>query len=158
MLNSNCFLFPMFFTLNAIFCWSKPFTHPEHQLRHYYTMTKATVDNPVVLGSEGSGTIEAIPEGETSFQVGQKAAGGLANAINSCPFCWFLEGVWWWCFFFSIETWDLSPLFWGGKLKDLKVERLFWFLFFQYCFRSVHRKQQTLVKVGVAFCFSWSNV
>jgi len=39
---------------------------------HYYTMTKATVDNPVVLGSEGSGTIEAIPEGETSFQVGQK--------------------------------------------------------------------------------------
>ena len=43
------------------------------KLRHYYTMTKATVENPVVLGSEGSGTIEAIPEGETSFQVGQKA-------------------------------------------------------------------------------------
>ena len=51
-------------------------------------MTKATVENPVVLGSEGSGTIEAIPEGETSFQVGQKAAGGKSkNAINSCHFC-----------------------------------------------------------------------
>ena len=42
-------------------------------------MTKATVENPVVLGSEGSGTIEAIPEGETSFQVGQKAAGGKSK-------------------------------------------------------------------------------
>ena len=45
-------------------------------------MTKATVENPVVLGSEGSGTIEAIPEGETSFQVGQKAAGGSRSCCT----------------------------------------------------------------------------
>ncbi|CAE7810797.1 rtn4ip1, partial [Symbiodinium sp. CCMP2456] len=39
---------------------------------HYYTMTKATSENPVILGSEGSGTVEQVPEG-SSFQVGQKA-------------------------------------------------------------------------------------
>ncbi|CAE7238889.1 rtn4ip1 [Symbiodinium microadriaticum] len=38
---------------------------------HYYTMTKATSDNPVILGSEGSGTVEQVPEG-SSFEVGQK--------------------------------------------------------------------------------------
>eukprot|EP00435_Cladocopium_sp_Y103_P057648 s184_g19.t3 len=39
---------------------------------HYYTMTKATAENPVILGSEGSGVIESVSQGETKFQVGQK--------------------------------------------------------------------------------------
>ena len=36
-------------------------------------MTKATAEDPVILGSEGSGTVESVAEGETAFQVGQKA-------------------------------------------------------------------------------------
>jgi Zn-dependent alcohol dehydrogenase len=36
-------------------------------------MTKATPENPVILGMEGAGIIESVSQGETKFQVGQKA-------------------------------------------------------------------------------------
>lgn len=39
---------------------------------HYLTMTKATPENPVVLGCEGAGIIESVSQGETKFKVGQK--------------------------------------------------------------------------------------
>lgn len=39
---------------------------------HYITMTKATPENPVILGMEGAGIIESVSQGETKFQVGQK--------------------------------------------------------------------------------------
>ena len=47
--------------------------------RHYYTMTKATPEKPVILGSEGSGVVEQTSEG-SSFQVGQKAGNGRSPA------------------------------------------------------------------------------
>ena len=38
---------------------------------HYYTITKATPENPVVLGSEGSGTVETVADG-SPFQIGDR--------------------------------------------------------------------------------------
>ena len=80
-------------------------------------MTKATVENPVVLGSEGSGTIEAIPEGETSFQVGQKA-GGFCDCdtfISLSFFVFFGGGVLVVMFSFVFFELSLSGFFLRGK-------------------------------------------
>lgn len=55
-------------------------------------MTKATADNPVILGSEAAGIIESVSPGEIKFQVGQKAGWEVWVTVRPDPMT--MLGLW----------------------------------------------------------------